>query len=164
MQGLTTPINNSEQLSEIMVRWNGGDYCQWNTEVLKCFIDQKANRTIHHARRRKRGLGRAAGRLSDPENLGLQGSGEEELDSDIDEDALLDETSERFKVTGGGANDVEADEADFLNNKERERFFKVILPNMQELALRLPELVKKPIPFLKQQQDSAITLSQEQVN
>ncbi|KAF8927394.1 hypothetical protein BGZ58_010422, partial [Dissophora ornata] len=163
VQGLTTPINNSEQLSEIMARWNGGDYCQWNAEVLKLFIDQKANRTMHHARRRKGGLGRTTGGLSDAENSGLQGSGEEELDSDIDEDALLDETSARFKAMGSGDDDVEVDEADFLNNEERERFFKVILPNMQELALRLPELVKKPIPFLKQQQDSAITLSQEQI-
>lgn len=51
----------------------------------------------------------------------------------------------------------------FLSPTERDQFFKVLLPKIQELALRLPELVRKPIPFLKQQQDSAITLSQEQV-
>lgn len=54
-------------------------------------------------------------------------------------------------------------EDQFLSREERDRFFKVILPGMQQLALRLPELVKRPIPFLKQQQDSAVTLSQEQV-
>lgn len=51
----------------------------------------------------------------------------------------------------------------FLSPAERTRFFDVILPRMQALALRLPELIKKPIPFLKQQEDSAITLSQEQI-
>jgi hypothetical protein len=57
----------------------------------------------------------------------------------------------------------ETAEDQFLSREERDRFFKVILPGMQQLALRLPELVKRPIPFLKQQQDSAVTLSQEQV-
>lgn len=57
----------------------------------------------------------------------------------------------------------ETAEDQFLSREERDRFFKVILPGMQQLALRLPELVKRPIPFLKQQHDSAVTLSQEQV-
>ena len=57
--------------------------------------------------------------------------------------------------------DIEDDQ--FLSKEERDRFFNIVLPRMQALALRLPELVKKPIPFLNQQEDSAVTLRQEQV-
>ena len=39
----------------------------------------------------------------------------------------------------------------------------VLLPDMAQLALRLPELCTKPIPYLKKGMNHSITMSQEQV-
>ncbi|XP_062510485.1 poly(ADP-ribose) glycohydrolase-like isoform X2 [Corticium candelabrum] len=55
----------------------------------------------------------------------------------------------------------------FLNNvadsAERVTFFQVTLPAMVVMALRLPELITHPIPLLKQQECTFITMSQEQI-
>lgn len=41
-------------------------------------------------------------------------------------------------------------------------FFESVLPKMIELALRLPELIKSAIPFLKKETNHTLSLSQEQ--
>ncbi|KTF79299.1 hypothetical protein cypCar_00044182 [Cyprinus carpio] len=40
----------------------------------------------------------------------------------------------------------------------------LLIPNMAQLALDLPELIKQPIPLLRQQQNQAITMSQQQIS
>ncbi|XP_052463409.1 poly(ADP-ribose) glycohydrolase isoform X1 [Carassius gibelio] len=40
----------------------------------------------------------------------------------------------------------------------------LLIPKMAKLALDLPELIKKPIPLLRQQQNQAITMSQQQIS
>ncbi|KAG0287170.1 hypothetical protein BGZ98_004780, partial [Dissophora globulifera] len=165
VQGLTTPITDSDQLFKVMTRWNGGDRCSWNINALKIFLDRKANRarvaTQSHARRR--------GRTSPETGAGNERdcSEEEELtssssSSDLGIEAILGESTLQDAREDDGR-DEEEDEIDFFNTAERDRFFRTILPRIQELALRLPELVKKPIPLLKRQDDSAVTLSQEQI-
>ncbi|KAG0324438.1 hypothetical protein BGZ99_001820 [Dissophora globulifera] len=165
VQGLTTPITDSDQLFKVMTRWNGGDRCSWNINALKIFLDRKANRarvaTQSHARRR--------GRTSPETGAGQERdcSEEEELSSsssssDLGIEAILGESTLQDARDDNGR-DEEEDEVDFFNAAERDRFFRTVLPRIQELALRLPELVKKPIPLLKRQDDSAVTLSQEQI-
>uniref|UniRef100_A0A0B7B403 poly(ADP-ribose) glycohydrolase n=1 Tax=Arion vulgaris TaxID=1028688 RepID=A0A0B7B403_9EUPU len=55
----------------------------------------------------------------------------------------------------------------FEQNKEsskmKDEFFVTILPKMQDLALRLPELCPMAIPILKQRRNMKITFSQEQI-
>ncbi|KAF9193344.1 hypothetical protein BGZ51_003618 [Haplosporangium sp. Z 767] len=150
VQGLTTPITNSQELSKMMALWNEGEDSGWNTNALDAFLNQKADRStptsIHNAHRHEYD--------SPLENR------------DIDGDFSMDETPRSdhdYDSSNNFYHNEDAAEDQFLNKEERDRFFKVILPKMQELALRLPELVMKPIPFLKQQQDAAITLSQEQI-
>eukprot|EP00118_Oscarella_pearsei_P008777 m.46863 g.46863 ORF g.46863 m.46863 type:complete len:618 (+) comp33742_c0_seq2:56-1909(+) len=46
----------------------------------------------------------------------------------------------------------------------RDIFFQKTLPAMARLALRLPELIKHPIPLLEQQKDHRITMTQEQIS
>lgn len=41
-------------------------------------------------------------------------------------------------------------------------FFQEVMPKTIKLALRLPELIQSPIPFLKKHQNHAISMSQEQ--
>lgn len=40
----------------------------------------------------------------------------------------------------------------------------LLIPKMAKLALDLPELIQKPIPLLRQQQNQAITMSQQQIS
>uniref|UniRef100_A0A8C2K3E6 poly(ADP-ribose) glycohydrolase n=1 Tax=Cyprinus carpio TaxID=7962 RepID=A0A8C2K3E6_CYPCA len=40
----------------------------------------------------------------------------------------------------------------------------LLIPKMAKLALDLPDLIKKPIPLLRQQQNQAITMSQQQIS
>jgi hypothetical protein len=47
---------------------------------------------------------------------------------------------------------------------ERKKFFSSTLPSIVKLALRLPELVKIPIPLLHSGMDRSILLSQEQIS
>lgn len=46
---------------------------------------------------------------------------------------------------------------------DQEDFFKIILPRIIEIALRLPDLIKSSIPLLKQGMNRSISLSQQQV-
>uniref|UniRef100_A0A672P0D9 poly(ADP-ribose) glycohydrolase n=1 Tax=Sinocyclocheilus grahami TaxID=75366 RepID=A0A672P0D9_SINGR len=40
----------------------------------------------------------------------------------------------------------------------------LLIPKMAKLALELPDLIKQPIPLLRQQQNQAITMSQQQIS
>lgn len=40
----------------------------------------------------------------------------------------------------------------------------LLIPKMAKLALELPDLIKQPIPLLRQQQNKAITMSQQQIS
>lgn len=51
---------------------------------------------------------------------------------------------------------------DVFSEKDSEYFFEEVLPKIIKLALRLPELIQSPIPFLKEHQNHAISISQEQ--
>lgn len=51
---------------------------------------------------------------------------------------------------------------DEFSDEDSEYFFNEVLPKLIDLALRLPELIKHPIPFLKNKMNHAISLSQEQ--
>ncbi|KAL7031819.1 hypothetical protein ACKWTF_007141 [Chironomus riparius] len=52
-------------------------------------------------------------------------------------------------------------EDEFLE-EETEYFFKVVLPKIIDLALSLPEIIKKPIPLLKQSMNHTISMSKKQ--
>ncbi len=52
----------------------------------------------------------------------------------------------------------------YLHHEERARFFSHTLPKMQSLALKLPTIVTKPIPFLPQNSNMSITMSKYQIS
>ncbi|KAF8970756.1 hypothetical protein BGZ46_010400, partial [Entomortierella lignicola] len=157
VQGLTSPITDSQDLSKIMARWNEGtdDYHAIFTNALEAFLNQKADRLLSTSSKRRTSF-RAGQQIDDSSFMEVDTEKNWDQDEKMDDDDFIrsdDDIDEK----------IDSDEADFLTKEERDRFFKTILPKMQALALQLPELVKKPIPLLKQQQDSAITLSQEQI-
>ncbi|GJJ69885.1 poly(ADP-ribose) glycohydrolase [Entomortierella parvispora] len=154
VQGLTTTINNSKELDTIMARWNGGggNSSDWNIRALSVFLNRRADSqktatssSQFHARRAGNHGPMSLSFLNNPEE------NSDQRESDIESN------------DGSNLSDIDDDEGQFLSEEERTRFFDVVLPKMQALALRLPELVKKPIPFLDQQVDSAVTLRQEQI-
>ncbi|XP_017872565.1 PREDICTED: poly(ADP-ribose) glycohydrolase [Drosophila arizonae] len=53
---------------------------------------------------------------------------------------------------------------DELDESESRVFFEDLLPRIIRLALRLPELIRAPIPLLKQNHTSAVSLTQEQIS
>lgn len=53
---------------------------------------------------------------------------------------------------------------DELDDSESCVFFEDLLPRIIRLALRLPELIKAPIPLLKQNHTAALSLTQEQIS
>ncbi|KAF9958634.1 hypothetical protein BGZ65_001293, partial [Modicella reniformis] len=147
-----------------MGRWNSGDAQEWVLNGLKAFLNQKADRPISSdSRIRSRGYDSPLAALSD-----FEPDDSLEKDIDYDEDITMaeEEEEEENKMTNSNNDSDSATsiaEADFFNKEERDRFFTTILPKMQALALRLPELIRKPIPLMKQQQDLAVTLNQEQI-
>ncbi|KAK3812526.1 MAG: hypothetical protein JOS17DRAFT_762503 [Linnemannia elongata] len=174
VQGLTTPITNSKQLSEILSRWNEGDPRGWNIDALEAFLNQKADRAVPSkitpSSTSTSATSTPKGRFQDDDNNDQRpiDEGEDVIMSDTKDSGDDDGTRTPLATSASRPflrwdHNEEAAEDQFLSREERDRFFKVILPGMQQLALRLPELVKRPIPFLKQQQDSAVTLSQEQI-
>lgn len=50
-----------------------------------------------------------------------------------------------------------------MSSTDRDRFFSEILPRMVNLAIQLPDAIKRPIPLLAKYVDSEIVLSQYQV-
>ncbi|KAF9919055.1 hypothetical protein BX616_002403 [Lobosporangium transversale] len=176
VQSLSEPILSSRQLSEAMLRWNPTKRNGWNINALDAFLNTRSAEEAAEANQ-----GMHSDEFLDPEEQQLQiHSGSIDSDeylsrSDGDEDG--DDNNEksgpsqqrhpqRSEPPAGKIYQVAPTEplkSQFLSSQERQHFFDVVLPRMQALALRLPELIKKPIPFLKQQQDSAVTLSQEQI-
>lgn len=51
---------------------------------------------------------------------------------------------------------------DDFSEEDSAVFFESVLPKMIELALRLPELIKAPVPLLKIEMNHSLSLSQEQ--
>ncbi|XP_068141153.1 poly(ADP-ribose) glycohydrolase [Drosophila tropicalis] len=51
-----------------------------------------------------------------------------------------------------------------FDKSEARVFFEDLLPRIIRLALRLPELIKAPVPLLKQYKTAALTLSQQQIS
>ncbi|KAF8947238.1 hypothetical protein BGZ47_009867 [Haplosporangium gracile] len=171
---LSEPIVNCQQLSDVMLQWNKGKQNGWNLNALDAFLN------IRSADLPQEGSGAHSDTLLDPTEQQIQAAraaGSSSDDDDYDfgrssphqEDVYNQEQVHPFQQPGGNASAGTETEtggplkSQFLSTKERQYFFDVTLPRMQALALRLPELITKPIPFLKQQQDSAVTLSQEQI-
>ncbi|KAK3846535.1 MAG: hypothetical protein J3R72DRAFT_242329 [Linnemannia gamsii] len=181
VKSLSEPIANTQQLSDIMLQWNKGKQNGWNISALDAFINTRS------ADLPQEGTGAHSDSLLDSDEQQIQAARAAQSSSDEDEydfgrssphhDQEGNSLDQKQGVhpfdsgdnTGTG---VEAGvgagaggplKSQFLSTEERQYFFDVTLPRMQALALRLPELVPKPIPFLKQQQDSAVTLSQEQI-
>ncbi|KAF9913296.1 hypothetical protein EC991_000058 [Linnemannia zychae] len=168
VQGLTTTITNTKQLSDILSQWNEGDPRGWNIDALDAFLNKKADRDVSAT------TTPTSNSTTSTPNGHLKEDIEERPVSD-GEDVVMDDNNGRGQDESTPL-DTSADrpfprwdhneataEDQFLSREERDRFFNIILPGIQQLALRLPELVKRPIPLLKQQQDSAVTLSQEQI-
>jgi len=143
-----------------MARWNGGggSSSDWNIRALSAFLNKRAD-TQTTATSSSQFHARRAGNHS-PLSLSFLNDREENLEENLERQESDVESNEGLNSK---YSDNDEDEGQFLSKEERTRFFDVILPRMQALALRLPELVKKPIPFLDQQVDSAVTLGQEQV-
>lgn len=174
VQGLTTTITNSKQLSEILSRWNEGDPRGWNIDALEAFLNQKADRDVPS---KSTPISTSTCATSTKESQFQDDVHNDGRPIDEGNDVIMSDTNNHGDDDGTRTppaasasspflrwdHNEDAAEDQFLSREERDRFFKVILPGMQQLALRLPELVKRPIPFLKQQQDSAVTLSQEQI-
>ncbi|KAF9423937.1 hypothetical protein BGZ94_008134 [Podila epigama] len=146
VQGLTTPIHTTHELAKVMAQWNEGDPAGWNIDALEAFLDARSTQTET--------------RYSTGQDINTS---PRMMGSDGDDSKMSGKYKTPEEEPGNYYHTEALTEVQFLSPAERTRFFQVILPKMQELALRLPELIKKPIPFLKQQQDSAITLSQEQI-
>ncbi|XP_049814518.1 poly(ADP-ribose) glycohydrolase [Schistocerca nitens] len=53
--------------------------------------------------------------------------------------------------------------SDVLDETEVDCFFSQLLPNMVQLALQLPSLIRSPVPLLKQFRNSSVSLSQLQI-
>lgn len=148
----------------MMALWNEGDDAAWNINALEAFLNRKANRQTLSDRSRARGSYGYDSPLAGLEDSELDEDSESQgLDHDRDGDINMS-SAPVIEEHENYYHNAETAEDQFLNKEERARFFNVLLPKMQVLALRLPELVKKPIPFLKEQENSAITLSQEQVS
>ncbi|KAF9586211.1 hypothetical protein BGW38_008524 [Lunasporangiospora selenospora] len=156
--GLSGDIKDSRELVRLIAKWDGSSEKEtsrsWNALALNSFLNAKADRQT----------------LADRDVSGTRShffEAEFKAPHTLDEDDTSSQFGETSKIaTPEGSSydhDEELLESQFLDAQERERFFNVILPRMQKLALRIPELIKKPIPFLNQQQDAALTLSQEQI-
>ncbi|KAF9927700.1 hypothetical protein FBU30_002964 [Linnemannia zychae] len=169
VKSLSEPIVNSQQLSDIMLQWNKGKANGWNINALGAFLNNRS------ADLPQDGSGVHSDTLLDPDEQQIQAARAAQTSSDdegnydfgryspqeggLDQDhELNNEHKIRPEISTNGPL-----KSQFLSTEERQYFFDVTLPRMQVLALRLPELVPKPIPFLKQQEDSAVTLSQEQI-
>ncbi|KAG0297684.1 hypothetical protein BGZ96_005348 [Linnemannia gamsii] len=174
VQSLSEPIVNCQQLSDVMLQWNKGKQNGWNMNALDAFLNTRSADLLQE------GSGAHSDTLLDPSEQQFQAARAAESSSDDDdydfgrssphqEGAFDQGQVHPFQQPGYNAETgIEAGtggplKSQFLSTEERQYFFDVTLPRMQALALRLPELVPKPIPFLKQQQDSAVTLSQEQI-
>ncbi|KAF9185691.1 hypothetical protein BGZ50_002914 [Haplosporangium sp. Z 11] len=192
VKALTDPITSSRQLSEVMLQWNKAKSAGWNFHALDAFLNSRADELERQQEVGAYSDGvdlDPEERLQQDAALESDHYGSEyDVPKSITEEESIiakrekESRDPRFQEgdqlrqiqpvaeEGGtgfsmGARVGEGGPlvSQFLNAEERKYFFDVTLPRMQTLALRLPELIKKPIPFLKQQQDAAVTLSQEQI-
>ncbi|KAF9570384.1 hypothetical protein EC968_001838 [Mortierella alpina] len=146
-----------------MALWNEGDDAAWNTHALEAFLNKKADRQTLSDQSRARGRHGYDSPLAGLEDSEPDEDPEsQEWDRDQDGDIKMSSAPD-IPENENYYHNAETAEDQFLDRDERTRFFNVVLPRMQALALRLPGLVKKPIPFLKEQEDSAVTLNQEQI-
>ncbi|CAO3565275.1 unnamed protein product [Mortierella alpina] len=170
VQSLSEPILNSQQLSQVMLGWNKSKEHLWNINALDAFLNYRsaAESALD-----------IDGTLSDDVLEESDRLAQAALDSDDDFGSIYDNSDtepeheqeqQQHRQQAHGEQDLDASaqsgrplRSQFLSTLERQHFFDVTLPRMQALALRLPELVPKKIPFLMMQTDSAITLSQEQI-
>ncbi|KAG0025334.1 hypothetical protein BGZ81_007233 [Podila clonocystis] len=160
VQALSQPIRSSQELSEVILRWNKAKEVGWNFNALDAFLNHRTDAELVAQAERIIDVTTPATESFDPMTEAMASivipkytvSASEDEDEDEQLQSQAPVALPHVPLT-----------SQFLSPAERTRFFDVILPRMQALALRLPELIKKPIPFLKQQQDSAITLSQEQI-
>ncbi|KAF9960634.1 hypothetical protein BGZ65_011934, partial [Modicella reniformis] len=174
VRSLSEPILTSQQLSEVMLRWNRAKQTGWNINALDAFLNKRSaeEESNHVQGTHSDGMldqsemnAQAAldsdeygSNISESEYYGRQEGGYHQY-QDRKEDQQQGHHSGSIAASSGST----PLKSQFLSREERQYFFDVTLPRMQTLALRLPELIKKPIPYLKQQQDSAVTLSQEQI-
>ncbi|KAF9958978.1 hypothetical protein BGZ72_010510 [Mortierella alpina] len=168
VQGLSEPILNSQQLSEVMLGWNKAKEQVWNINALDAFLN---NRSVDESALHIDGT-HSDGVLEESDR-----QAQAALDSDDDygsnyNNSDVEPEHEQQPQHQQGQDQQELDASvptsgplpsQFFSTLERQHFFDVTLPRMQALALRLPELIPKKIPFLTMQKDSAITLSQEQI-
>ncbi|KAF9210312.1 hypothetical protein BGZ59_009603 [Podila verticillata] len=159
VKALSQPIRSCQELSEVILRWNRAKEVGWNFNALDAFLNHRSDAELIAQAERIIDVNTPASESLDPlivEALARVVIPKHVVSASEDEDEQSQQPQTpvalHIPLT-----------SQFLSPAERTRFFDVILPRMQALALRLPELIKKPIPFLKQQQDSAITLSQEQI-
>lgn len=174
VKSLSEPIVNCQQLSDVMLQWNKGKQNGWNMNALDAFLNTRS------ADLPQEGSGAHSDTLLDPTEQQIQAARAAQSSSDEDDYDFGRSSPHHEGASNEGqvhpfqqpeedaATGIEAGtggplKSQFLSTEERQYFFDVTLPRMQALALRLPELITKPIPFLKQQQDSAVTLSQEQI-
>ncbi|KAF9974139.1 hypothetical protein BGZ73_002500 [Actinomortierella ambigua] len=163
VQGLSAPILTIRDLTDTMLKWNTDNRASdWNFYTLEAFLNQ--GKPLSQSGDKK------AATSEDVQSKNTQERAQEEaLLSDKEEcERLMDNSSDSGNVGQKADQILQSAAADdeghmYLSSKEAARFFDVVLPRMQQLALRMPELIKVPIPLLMQQQDSAITLSQEQI-
>ncbi|KAG0316465.1 hypothetical protein BG000_004858 [Podila horticola] len=158
VKALSQPIRSSQELSEVILRWNKAKEVGWNFNALDAFLNHRTDAELIAQAERIIDVTTPATESIDPMT-----------------EAMANTVIPKYAVSASEDEDEQPQSqapvapphipltSQFLSSAERTRFFDVILPRMQALTLRLPELIKKPIPFLKQQQDSAITLSQEQI-
>ncbi|KAF9331730.1 hypothetical protein BG006_005422 [Podila minutissima] len=158
VQALSQPIRSSQELSEVILRWNKAKEVGWNFNALDAFLNHRTDAELVAQAERIIDATTPATESLDPMTEAMANIVIPKYNVSASEDE-----DEQHQPQAPVASPYIPPASQFLSPAERTRFFDVILPRMQALALRLPELIKKPIPFLKQQQDSAITLSQEQI-
>ncbi|KAG0223863.1 hypothetical protein BGW42_005507, partial [Actinomortierella wolfii] len=185
-QGLSAPILTIRDLTNTMLKWNkqrGGP--EWNFYILEAFLNggkplQQSEESESTTQGNSGHQGEDSQELSGDtqQRSSIELADEEAVISDKERYEMLLDDSEIISEHSLGDAKVKTETADqilkqdkaaddeghmYLSKKETIHFFDVVLPRMQQLALRMPELIKVPIPLLSQQQDSAITLSQEQI-
>ncbi|KAF9581542.1 hypothetical protein BGW38_001407 [Lunasporangiospora selenospora] len=167
VKGLSEPIQSAAELDAMMLRWNKTRQAGWNTISLESFLNGRSQQREAEAQAR---FGKVAGTVSDeyeaqtdPEVFSAVS--DQETNPAQGRESGNNNQGQETSTQGPGTHFNFGDHtaSQFLSTRERAHFFDVTLPRMQALALRLPELIAKPIPFLKRQQDSAVTLSQEQI-
>ncbi|KAG0037484.1 hypothetical protein BGZ82_002439 [Podila clonocystis] len=160
VKALSQPIRSSQELSEVILRWNKAKEVGWNFNALDAFLNYRTDAELIAQAERIIDVTTPATESFDPMTEAMANIVIPKYAVSASED---EDEDEQLQSQTPVAPPHVPQSSQFLSPAERTRFFDVILPRMQALALRLPELIKKPIPFLKQQQDSAITLSQEQI-